>query len=238
MKSVTTFIVSLSVVWASDNARADNSWGGSLDLTSDYLVRGISRSDNHAALQLDLHFADDSGLIAGLFASSAQVDPDAPRDLELDGFLGFAWNAGADWRGQVRATYYSYPWNQAGSAYNYAELDVDVVYRDSLQLAAIYSPDAPRYLPYRGFVGVNSSSVEANFQHRIYEKLSGVAGVGYSYLGGPTGAGYVYYSAGVAYDLGRVSLVASYVGTSDGAKSLFYQERVASHGDASIIWRF
>ncbi len=238
MTSVATLIVALGSFCGCDDCHADSTWGGSLDLTSDYLVRGISRSDNHAALQLDLHFADDSGVIAGLFASSAQVDPDAPRDVELDGFLGFAWNAGADWRGQARATYYSYPWNQAGSAYNYAELDVDVVYRDSLQLAVLYSPDAPRYLPNRGFVGVSSSSVEANFQHRIYDKLSGIAGVGYSYLGGPTGAGYLYWSAGATYDFRRVSLVVSYVGTSDGAKSLFYQERVACHGDASIIWRF
>jgi uncharacterized protein (TIGR02001 family) len=232
-------LLALGTVCGSDYCRADNSWGGSLALTSDYLVRGISRSDNHAALQFDLHyFSADTGLITGLFASSAQIDPDQSRDVELDAFLGYAWNAGADWRGQVRATYYSYPWNQAGSAYNYSELDVDVVYQDCLQLAVIYSPDAPRYVPYRGFVGVSSSSVEANFQHRIYDKLSGIAGVGYSYLGGPAGAGYEYWSTGAAYDVGHATFVVSYVGSSKSANSLFYMERVSGRVDASIIWRF
>jgi uncharacterized protein (TIGR02001 family) len=207
-------------------------------LTSDYLVRGISRTNDHAALQLDLHFSTDSGLVTGVFASNSQVDPDQPRDVELDAFLGFAWSSATDWRGLVRATYYSYPWNQGGSTYNYAELDADVIYRDALELAVTYSPDAPRYIAYRGFVGVTSSSVEVNLQHRLYDKLSGTAGVGYSKLEGPAGAGYEYWSAGAAYDLGRAAVTLSYVDTSYAAKSLFYQEGAASHWDASIIYRF
>jgi uncharacterized protein (TIGR02001 family) len=238
MKPVNVLLLVLGSAWVCNDCRADNGWGGSVALTSDYLVRGISRSDNRAALQLDMHFAADSGLVTGVFASSAQVDPDQPRDVELDAFLGYAWNAGADWRGQARATYYSYPWNRAGSAYNYTQVDVDVVYRDSLELAVVYSPDFPRYVPYRGFTGVSSCSVEANFQHRIYDKLSGFAGVGYSNLGGPGGAGYEYWSTGAAYDLTHITLVVSYVGTSDGSKSLFYKERVASGVDATILYRF
>jgi uncharacterized protein (TIGR02001 family) len=207
-------------------------------LTSDYVVRGISRSNDHAALQSELHFSTDSGLVTGLFLSNAQLDPDQPRDVELDGFMGFAWSSGSDWRGLIRASYYSYPWNNAGSAYNYAQLDVEAVYRDFLKLAAIYSPDYPRYVPYRGFVGVISSSVEVNLQRRVYEKLSGIAGVGYSRVGGPAAAGYEYWSAGAACDFEHLSVVVSYLGTSDGAKSLVYIDRVASRVIASIIWRF
>lgn len=36
-------------------APAAGTFGGSLDLTSDYFVRGISRSNDEPALQLDLH---------------------------------------------------------------------------------------------------------------------------------------------------------------------------------------
>jgi hypothetical protein len=53
----------------SPECRAVDGWGGSLDLTSDYFVRGVSRSDDHAALQLDVHYVDSSGLVAGAFVS-------------------------------------------------------------------------------------------------------------------------------------------------------------------------
>jgi uncharacterized protein (TIGR02001 family) len=204
MKWINALVLALGFAMGSDYCHADNTWGGSLALTSDYLVRGISRSNGNAALQLDLHYATESGLMAGVFASNTQIDPDQPRDAELDAFVGFVWSAAADWRGVVRATYYSYPWNHAGSTYNYGELDVNVVYRDLLELALIYSPDAP----------------------------------GYSSMAGPTGGGYEYGSAGLAYDLGRVALTASYVDTSNEAKSLYYIEKPASHWNASILYRF
>jgi uncharacterized protein (TIGR02001 family) len=238
MKSIYVVVLALSFAWRSDYCHADSGWGGSLALTSDYLVRGISRSNDHAALQMDLHFATDSGLVTGLFVSNTRIDPDQPRDVELDGFVGFVWSAATDWRGVVRATYYSYPWNRAGSTYNYGEFEVNVVYRDSLELTVTYSPDAPRYLPYRGFVGVSLSAVELNLQHPIYKNLSGIAGVGYSYIVGPTGGGYEYGSAGVVYDFHQVAVTVSYVDTSNSAKSLFYIEKPASHWDASILYRF
>jgi len=41
-----------------------DSWGGSLAVTSDYLVRGISRTYDRAALQLDLHYSNTAGFVA------------------------------------------------------------------------------------------------------------------------------------------------------------------------------
>jgi uncharacterized protein (TIGR02001 family) len=238
LKYVNVMLLMFGAVWTNASSRAESSWGGSLVFTSDYLVRGISRSNDQAAIQLDLHFSADSGLLAGLFASTAQIATDQPRDVELDAFLGYAWNSGGDWRGQVRETYYTYPWNQQGSAYNYTEFDADVVYRDAIEIVGVYSPDTPRYLMNRGFVDVTSSAVEVNFQHQLYDKLSGIAGAGYSYLGGASGAGYEYWSAGAMYDFGHVTLVVSYVGVSGGAKSLFYQQNGTARADASVICRF
>ena len=58
-------------------------WGESLAATSDYLIRGISRSDQHAALQADVHVASESGFIGGVFASSVQFDSADRRSAEL-----------------------------------------------------------------------------------------------------------------------------------------------------------
>lgn len=225
------------ILAAPDRAAAD-SWGGSLALTSDYLVRGISRSNQDPAAQLDLHYASDLGIIAGVFASNAQMDPRDYHGAELSGFLGFAWRNGDAWAGRLVASYYAYPWNDGGSRYNYEELDADVAYRGWLQLNLNYSPDTPRYIPYRGLISVTEAAAEINVQRPIIGKLSATAGLGYSHLAGDDSAGYVYWSAGGAYDLGPVSLAVSYADTTSGAKALFYNEAVAGRWTGTVIWRF
>jgi uncharacterized protein (TIGR02001 family) len=217
---------------------AADAWGGSLGITSDYVVRGISRSDDHAALQLDVHYLDSSGLLGGVFASNTRIDPDQPTDAELDAFLGFAWTAGNDWRGKILANYYAYPWNEYGSSYNYAELDLDLAFQEWLDASLAYSPDEPRYLPFRGIFGVTSASAEVNLQRPVVGKLSVTAGVGYSHFAGPDPAGYAYWSFGAAFDLAPVTLVLSYVDTSAGAKALFYNAAADHLWLGTMIWRF
>ncbi len=213
-------------------------WGGSLSATSEYLVRGISRSDDRAALQLDLHYLDTSGFLAGVFASNAQIDPGEPRDVEFDAFVGFAWNAGDDWRGRVLATYYAYPWNHVGSRYNYGELKLDVGYRDWLDVAVSYSPDAPYFSRHGYLHSSTAESAEINLQQPIWGKLAGTAGIGYYELDAADAAGYAYFSAGLVYDLAPLSLTVQYVDTTAAAKTLFYNAAAGGRWSGTIIWRF
>jgi uncharacterized protein (TIGR02001 family) len=230
-------LLNVGLISASTDTLAD-SWGGSLALTSDYLVRGISRSNHDPALQMDLHYASNLGLIAGVFASNTQIDPDESRDAELSGYFGYAWRDGDSWAGRMLASYYAYPWNQLGSRYNYAEFDADLAYRGWLQLNLNYSPDAPRYVPNRGLISVTEAAAELNAQRAILGKLSVTAGIGYSHFGGVDSVGYVYGSIGAAYDVGPVSLAVSYNDTSSGAKSLFYKEAATNRWTGTVIWRF
>jgi uncharacterized protein (TIGR02001 family) len=231
-------VLSAFIVVAPRGLAADQ-WGGSLALTSDYFVRGITRSNDQAALQLDLHVTDTSGFLAGLFASNTQIDPSIPRDVELDGYVGFSWNGGGSWHGKVLAGYYAYPWNADGSRYNYAELDLDIAYQDWLDIGVSYSPNAPRYLPYAGLIGVSAESVELNLQRPLLGKLSSSAGVGYYSMAGEDGTGYVYWSVGAAYDAAPVTLAVSYIGTTAGAKTLFYNDAAGGgRWVGTVIWRF
>jgi len=213
-------------------------WGGAVSITSDYFVRGISRSDDHAALQLDLHYSDSSGLVAGVFASNTQIDPGAPRDAELSGYIGFLWTSGTDWRCKVLADYYGYPWNSDGSQYNYGEVDLDASYREWLDVALSYSPSAPRFSRYGALVRANAESAELNLQHAIIGKFSGMAGIGYYDVGGPGPSGYAYWSAGAAYDLAPVFLSLSYVDAASAAKTLFYTSAAGGRWTGTVIWRF
>jgi uncharacterized protein (TIGR02001 family) len=231
-------VLCMGLAMGSSRCLGADVWGGSLGITSDYLVRGISRSNDQAALQLDLHYVLASGFVAGLFASNTQIDPYSPRDVELNGYLGFAWTGGGDWRGKILAGYYSYPWNADGSQYNYGELDLDVAYSDWLDIGVSYSPDAPRFVFNRGLIGVSAESVELNLQRPVLGKLSGTAGIGYYYLGGPDAMGYAYWSVGAVYDLAPFSLAVSYVDTTAGAKALSYNAAAEGRWTGTVIWRF
>jgi uncharacterized protein (TIGR02001 family) len=213
-------------------------WGGSLGVTSDYIVRGISRSDAQAALQLDLHYLNSTGFVAGMFASKTRIDPDQSSDVELNAFAGFAWTAGSDWHGKILASHYAYPWNRAGSGYDYDELDIDLTYQEWLGVNIVYSPNAPRYLLPRGLFGVTSESAEVNLQRPVLGRLSATAGIGYSHFDGPYARGFAYWSVGAAYTIAPVSLVVSYVNTTAGAKALFYDSAADGRWVGTVIWRF
>ena len=217
---------------------ANDAWGGSVGFTSDYLVRGITRSNDRAALQIDLHYLNSSGFVAGLFASNSQFDPGDRRDVELNAFLGFGWKAGNDWRGRIFAVHYSYPWNQSGSQYNYDELNLDLGYQEWLNVSLAYSPNSPHTLPYGEYRHAMAKSAELNLQRPILRKLLGTAGVGYYYLAGPEANGYAYWSLGLAYDFAPLSLTVAYVDTTGSAKLLFYNAFVSRRWLATLIWRF
>lgn len=218
-------------------ARADG-LGGSLDVTTDYLVRGISRSNDHSALQLDVHYLDPSGFVADFFASNTQFDPDAPRDAELSAFLGYVWPVGQDWQGKVLAGNYSYPWNQAGSLYNYDEIAFEARYRDWLRVDVAYSPDTRHYVYERGPVRGQAEWAEMSVQRPLVGKLSAMAGIGYYVMDGENGAGYGYWSLGAGYDIASVTLALSYVGASREANLLFYNAAVGGRWSGTVIWRF
>jgi uncharacterized protein (TIGR02001 family) len=231
--------LSLGLLVGTPQYAAADEWGGSLDVTSDYVVRGISRSNDQAALQLDLHYLNTSGFLAGVFASNARIDPNQPVDAELDGFLGFGWTAGPDWHGKILATHYAYPGTRHGFDYRYDELDLDWTYQEWLDMSVTYSPDAPRFSFYRGgWLSVSAESAELNLQRPVLGKLSATAGAGYAFYGGPDSSGYAYGSVGAAYDLSPVSLVVSFVDTTAGAKTLFYNVASGRQWTGTVIWRF
>jgi uncharacterized protein (TIGR02001 family) len=226
-------------VGSSTTAAADD-WGGSIVLTSDYFVRGISRTSNQGALQLDFHYLNASGFLAGAFASNARIDPYNPVDVELSAFIGYAWNITPDWQTKIVASHYAYPWNHEGSGYNYDELDLGVSYQGWLHVGLNYSPNSPRFVvaPYFQLISVTEKSAEVSVQRPVVGRLSATAGVGYSELSGSDPGGYVYWSVGGAYDWRSLTLAVSYVDTSAEAKALFYNAAAAGRFTGTVIWRF
>jgi len=207
--------------------------------TSDYIVRGISRSNAQAALQLDLHYLGSNGFRRrGVCLQVAHRS----RPIERCGaqrLCGVSLGPrAATGTVKVLASHYAYPWNRAGSGYDYDELDVDLTYQEWLGVDLVYSPNAPRFVRSRGLLGVSSESAEVNLQRPVLGRLSATAGIGYSHFDGPYAGGFAYWSVGAAYTIAAVSLVVSYVDTTAGAKALFYDSAAAGRWAGTVIWRF
>ena len=89
---------------------------GSVALTSDYIFRGVSQTNQEPALQAGLEYAADSGFYVGTWGSNINWLSDlsttqAPisSSLELDGYAGYRGKFGDSGGFDVGALYYWYP---------------------------------------------------------------------------------------------------------------------------------
>ena len=86
-------LASASLAQAQDEAENDAGWHGTAWLTSDYVFRGVSQSQQRPAGQGELYYRFANGMYAGLWASSVDFtaggDEDDGVDFELDPFLGW-----------------------------------------------------------------------------------------------------------------------------------------------------
>lgn len=83
-------------------------FSGTATLTSDYVFRGISQSDRHVAPQVGLRLDAASGVYAGAWASRVEFPGTPDARAEIDAVLGVQRALGADWTGDVNATWFTY----------------------------------------------------------------------------------------------------------------------------------
>ena len=83
-----------AALFAGNASSSDFSLDGSVALTSDYRYRGISQSDDEAAIQGSINLNHTSGLHAGIWASSVDFnDPEySEATLEADYTVGYSFN--------------------------------------------------------------------------------------------------------------------------------------------------
>ncbi|WP_417494105.1 TorF family putative porin [Maricaulis sp.] len=92
---------------------------GNVALTSNYIFRGVTQTDNGPAISGGFDFADESGIYAGVWGSSVDFGDDTTMELDLYG--GYAFTAGT-WDLDFGAIYYGYPDSpSAGGEQNFWE---------------------------------------------------------------------------------------------------------------------
>jgi uncharacterized protein (TIGR02001 family) len=227
--------------------------GGNVALTSDYIYRGVSESDGHAALQADLHATTSGGTFAGVWASTRDrnLEPGAAGELQL--YVGQRLALGADWSATLMARADHLLGGSQQAADDYQEIAVAfswlVLWTLSLtaipsaaRYGAAYQPDD--YATYYQRLGRSAAfAADSSAQWLITGALYVTAGAGYYYASGrgdgPMNAvGYAYGNVGLAYDWHRWRLDVGYFVAQAAATELFPYPLANRRFAGTLSWQF
>lgn len=215
-------------------------WGGSVGAASDYVFRGVTRSDGEPSAQVDLHYfaSARAGWFVGAGAATVRLPRDYDTSAEFNGYLGYARTFGDDWSGKLSYVHYDYPLDSPRRQYAYDEFSGTFAYRDRAALTVAASPDTAAITRRGTVTGRAAFSYDLAFHQPLPHALSANAGVGYYDLHRLVGAGYYYWNVGLGYDLGRFQLDVSYIGVDGTAKSLYNNNTATNRVVATVLWHF
>lgn len=222
-------------------AHAQDSWGGSVAITNDYRVRGISQTRGAPAVQGGLHVRWSDAWVAGVWASTIDRSRGPSAAMEVDAYLGYAWQLAPDWDARLAVTHYWYPNDPARTRYDYDELSFSVAYRAQLVATVSFSPNTTYfgYYDHRWHAErAASASYELTGMHPLTESLSLTAGVGYNDLSRLFDRGYWYWNAGISYAMGPLRFDLSRIDSDDFAEDLFGQTVTDAGWIAAVSWSF
>jgi uncharacterized protein (TIGR02001 family) len=111
--AVSLFLVfSFSSAWAEETSVVDpGNFSASVWLTTDYVFRGVSNSDQGPAIQGSFDYAHPVGFYAGVWASNSAFNDNGgggAGGIEVDYYAGFA-NAIGNFGYDIAALYYTFP---------------------------------------------------------------------------------------------------------------------------------
>jgi uncharacterized protein (TIGR02001 family) len=210
-------------------------WNANLAMASDYIVRGLTRSLNGAAVQGNIGVQGEKHWAAGVWASSVELHKGAGRHAELDYYLSGELALSRDWRLGGQATRYEFSGDSAFS-YDYTDLALSLSFQDTVTATLAWSPDYS-YSPRGGRVAdATMMTYELSARHPVSRHVQLAGGVGRVDLGS---RGYVYdfWSGGAEVSWERLSLSLSYVNSDAQAKRLFRDLAAQDAWVATISFR-
>ena len=190
---------------------ASGGFGWNAALTSEYLYRGVSQSDDHPALQLDASYGFASGFYVGAWASN--VDFGDSTDAEIDTFIGWNGDLADGVNLDVQVNRYNYVNQPSDVDYAYNELIGKLTFDERYGVTLGYTND---YLA----LGESSTYLAVDGSWEVGKGIDFTAGAAYTRNSGGL-PGYADYSVGLNRDFGPVNVALQYVGTNARAEELF-----------------
>lgn len=117
---------------------------GSAAVVSDYRFRGVSQSQENFAVQGGFTVSHDSGFYVGTWGSNIDFGGTGEGSAEIDFFAGYAKEFTPGWTVDGGVTYYWYPGNDKGTAFDIVEPYLSVsgtLGPVSTKLGVAYAPD-------------------------------------------------------------------------------------------------
>ena len=218
-------------------------FGGNLVLTSDYIYRGVSSSNNNPAFQADLHVASGEGSFLGVWGSTRDNKIEPYADYELDIYLGHRFALGNAWSTTLSGRARYLLGGQQGTSDDYQEISVAVTYLDFWTVSVTAIPGAVRYWFYERLSRAPAFVADTTVQWLLYKGLFLTGGAGYYHVTG-TGPGiyaahaYAYGNVGLAWEHRRWRLEIGYYFTGDTAEALMPYPSANERFAGSVAWRF
>lgn len=110
---------------------------GNVALTTDYVWRGMTQTDNDPAIQGGFDYSHESGFYLGVWGSN--VDFGTTADLEIDFYGGYATELDSGLGFDIGAIRYLYPdspdtanWNEIYGSVNWVGLTAGIAYSDDV----------------------------------------------------------------------------------------------------------
>ncbi|MEE4349906.1 MAG: TorF family putative porin [Pacificimonas sp.] len=202
---------------------ADWELSGNVGIYSDYRFRGISFTDQDAALQGGIDLAHSSGFYVGTWGSNlAGFGTFGGSNLEIDIYAGFGGEFGSVGVFDVGILWYTYPGTDVTDYLEvYGSVGADIAGVETT-IGVAYAPDQDSigsdnlYLYGDAGIGIPNTPISLSAHIGYTEGSLGFGGVGAS--GTLFDDNYIDYSIGAAVDLMGLELGISYIGTdiSDG----------------------
>lgn len=221
-KTLLTAAVASTLLGGAAVANAESAWSSSANvaLTTEYRFRGISQSDESAAIQGGFDIGHESGFYAGTWASSVDFDSNDGYDgsLELDVYAGFSADINDDWSWDIGGLYYAYPGDDGDDgdffevygSISWKDLSVGVAYSDDYYAetdeATYISADYSFALP-------NEFALDLHVGYQILEEDGGFLATDED--------GYTDYSVTISRDFGGFNWAVAYVGTDLDEEDVF-----------------
>ena len=112
-------------------------------VTTDYVYRGVSHSDEHGAAQIGVDVDFESGFYFGVWGSTIDIGGGTPRqrDREVNYYLGYSYDVSRRWAIGANAVAYAFPGAKGTIDYDYVEYSLTANYDDRYWLEYGRSPD-------------------------------------------------------------------------------------------------
>lgn len=175
---IAALVTGVGPALAAGDGMIPGSFSGNIALTTDYLVHGLSQTNNGPAIQGGLEWDTGAGLHFNVWGSSLNFKDGGQATTEIDWSGGYAGSLGDLLNYDIGAVYYWYPGAAGVLSYDFWEVSAKASRdfgRFALSGGVSYSPDV--------FGGTGPSTyARAGLSVPVTDKLRVSANLGHSFL--------------------------------------------------------